>query len=228
MQLEISALLRGFLEVLLRWAPKILGAMIVLLIGWIAGRAFGKAISFTLDKIGVDDALRKTSVGKAIEERAKIRLTTAFDVVARWFVYLLAITTAVEILGIERLSAFLERIVAYIPDLAAGVVIILFGFIIGDFLGDLVIETAKKGGLEWAGIFGDLFKVLIYFAVFLVGLRQMRIDVTFLEAIAKYFAMGIAVGTAVGLGIALGWGLKDVIKEYAEKRVIPSLSEEKK
>jgi len=64
--------------------------------------------------------------------------------------------------------------------------------------------------------------------VFLVGLRQMRIDITFLETLAKYFALGVAIGTAVGLGIAFGWGLKDVVKEYAEKRVIPRLEGEEK
>ncbi|HIE23162.1 MAG TPA: hypothetical protein EYP68_02920 [Candidatus Korarchaeota archaeon] len=228
MQINISALLDAFWEVLISWIPKIVSAIVVLLIGWIAGRAFGKAVSYVLDKIGVDDALRKTSAGKAIEERTKVSMVSIFDLIARWFVYLIALTTAVEILGVERLSAFLQQVVSYLPNLAAGVVIILFGFIVGDFLGDLVIETAKKGGLEWAGVFGDIFKMLVYFVVFLVGLRQMRIDITFLETLAKYFALGVAIGTAVGLGIAFGWGLKDVVKEYAEKRVIPRLEGEEK
>jgi len=223
MQISILALLNSLWEMLVSWIPKIVSAAIVLLIGWAAGRAFGKAISYVLDRIGVDDALRKTSAGKAIEERAKVSMVTLFDIIARWFIYLLALTAATDILGIERLSSFLQQVVAYLPDLAAGIVIILFGFIVGDFLGDLVVETAKKGGLEWAGVFGDLLKMLVYFLVFLVGLRQMRIDVAFLESLAKYFAVGVAVGTAVGLGIALGWGLKDVVKEYAEKRVIPRI-----
>jgi len=119
-------------------------------------------------------------------------------VIARWFVYLLALTAASEVLGVERLSAFLQQVVAYLPDLAAGIVIILVGFVVGDFLGDLVIETAEKGGIEWGNLFGNLFKVMVYFVVFLVGLRQMRIDVTLLEALVKYLAVGAAVGSAVG------------------------------
>ena len=48
--------------------PKIAGAIIVLIIGWIAGRIIGKGVSHVLDKIGVDDALLKTAFGKAIEK----------------------------------------------------------------------------------------------------------------------------------------------------------------
>ena len=219
----LPAYLAGIIEQIVGWIPSIIKAAAILIIGWAAGRVFGKAVSFALDKIGVDDALRQTSVGKAIEARAKISLVSVFDVIARWFVYLLALTAASEVLGVERLSAFLQQVVAYLPDLAAGIVIILVGFVVGDFLGDLVIETAEKGGIEWGGLFGNLFKVMVYFVVFLVGLRQMRIDVTLLEALVKYLAVGAAVGSAVGLGVALGWGLKDVVKEYAEKKILPRL-----
>ena len=228
MPVNLAALLEAIWQMIISWTPRVISAIIILLIGWGAGRIFGKAVSFALDKIGVDDALRKTSIGKAIEEKTKVSIVGVFDVIARWFVYLLAITAAVDVLGIERLGAFLQQVVAYLPDLAAGIIIMLVGFVAGDFIGDLVIETARKGGLEWAEIFGNLFKVLVYFVVFLVGLRQMRIDVTLLEALVKYFAIGVAVGSAVGLGIALGWGLKDIVKEYAEKNILPRLEKGKK
>ncbi len=49
------------------YIPNLIAAIIILIIGWIVGRLLGKVISGILDKIGVDDALLKTSVGKAIE-----------------------------------------------------------------------------------------------------------------------------------------------------------------
>lgn len=206
------------LRIIIAWIPKLAAAIVVLIIGWAAGRAFGKAVAYVLDKIGVDDILRSTSVGKSIEERTHVKLTTIFDVIARWFVYLIAISTASDILGIAALTQIIQDILSYLPYLAAGIAIIIVGLIAGDFLGDIIIDVGKKQGIEWADVIGNLFKVFIYFVVLLIGLRQMMIDVTLLELIIQYFAIGVAVGGAVGLGIALGWGLKDVVKKYAEEK----------
>lgn len=82
----LPAYLAGIIAQIVGWMPSIIKAAAILIIGWAAGRVFGKAVSLALDKIGVDDALRQTSVGKAIEARAKISLVSVFDVIARWFV----------------------------------------------------------------------------------------------------------------------------------------------
>ncbi len=206
------------LRIIIAWIPKLAAAIVVLVIGWAAGRAFGKAVAYVLDKIGVDDILRSTSVGKSIEERTHVKLTTIFDVIARWFVYLIAISTASDILGVAALTQIIRNILAYLPYLAAGIAIIIVGLVAGDFLGDIIIDVGKKQGIEWADVIGNLFKVFIYLVALLIGLRQMMIDVTLLEVIIQYFAIGVAVGGAVGLGIALGWGLKDVVKKYAEEK----------
>ncbi|MCD6245240.1 MAG: hypothetical protein J7J65_08470 [Candidatus Korarchaeota archaeon] len=206
------------LRIIIAWIPKLAAAIVVLVIGWAAGRAFGKAVAYVLDKIGVDDILRSTSVGKSIEERTHVKLTTIFDVIARWFVYLIAISTASDILGVAALTQIIRNILAYLPYLAAGIAIIIVGLVAGDFLGDIIIDVGKKQGIEWADVIGNLFKVFIYLVALLIGLRQMMIDVTLLEVIIQYFAIGVAVGGAVGLGIALGWGLKDIVKKYAEEK----------
>ncbi len=198
--------------------PRLISAIVTLVIGWAAGRAFGKAISYVLDKIGVDDAIRATSIGKTLEEKTHMTIANIFDIIARWFVYLIAITTASDVLGIEALTRIVSWIQGYLPNLAAGIAIILIGLVAGDFFGDLIIEVSKKQGVEWADLIGNLFKISVYFVVLLVGLRQMQIDVTLLETIVQYFAIGVAIGSAAGLGVAFGWGLKDVVKKYAEEK----------
>jgi len=223
MQPPIQQIIERLTEFISVWIPKLASAIVILLIGWAAGRAFGKAVSYILDKIGVDDAIRGTTVGKAIEEKTKVSMVRIFDIIARWFVYLLAIMAASDILGIQVLSSFLQRVVAYLPNLAAGMIIIIGGFIAGDFLGDLIIKISEEKKLEWASMFGNLFKIMVYFIVFLIGLRQMMINVTLLEDIVRYTVIGVAVGSAIGIGAALGLGLKDVVREYAEKKIMPKI-----
>ncbi len=223
LQVYLAELFRYLVDL----TPKLLGATVILIIGWAAGRAFGKAVSYVLDKIGVDDFIRATSVGKALEEKTHVSIVTIFDVIARWFVYLLAIAAASDMLGITALTEIVAWIQSYLPDLAAGIAIIIVGLVAGDFLGDLIIDVSKKQGVEWAEIIGNLFKFMIYFVVLLIGLRQMRIDVTLLEEIVRYLVLGTAIGSAVGIGVAVGWGLKDVVKRYAEEKYDEYMKKEK-
>ena len=181
-----------------------------------AGRLIGKGLSRVLDKAGVDDAIRRTAIGKALE-RTKITIVGFFDLIVRWFIYLIAILAAVDILKISVLSAFMSRVVEYLPSFIGGIFILLVGFIVVDFVADALRGVAKEGQLEYAGLFAGFLRVLLYFVVLVIGLSTMKIDASILNVFANAMAWGIAAGIAVGLGIALGWGFKDAIAKRADK-----------
>ncbi|HDD43027.1 MAG TPA: hypothetical protein ENF79_05040, partial [Nitrososphaeria archaeon] len=99
----IYEFLRSLGEWLVAATPKIITAVIILIIGWAVGRGLGAVISRILDKAGVDDALRKTSIGRAIE-KSGISIPKFFDVLIRVFIYLIAVFAAVNVLEIEFLT----------------------------------------------------------------------------------------------------------------------------
>ena len=196
--------------------PRIAGAVIALVIGWIAGRALGKAVSKLLDKVGVDDALRKTLVGKTLE-RSGITCVHFFDIIVRWFVYLIAIFAAVDILQIEVLSYYMNMVVAYLPNFIAGIVIFVAGFIIIDYVADFIRRLGEEAQIAYSRIFADGLRLFLYGVVTILALSQMKIDVSILYIFANALAWGLAIGLCVGLGIALGWGFKDAIAENSKK-----------
>ena len=196
--------------------PKVAGAIIVLIIGWIAGRVIGKGVSRVLDKVGVDDALHKTAIGKAVE-RSGVSTVRFFDLIIRWFIYLIAVFAAVDILDIAVLSEFMKTVVEYLPSFIGGVFIVIFGFIIADFIGDAVAAVGKEAKIEFSGVMAAGLKLLLYFVVLTIALGLMRIDVEILYIFARAVAWGAAIGVGAGLGIALGWGFKDVIAKNAKK-----------
>jgi len=196
--------------------PKIAGTIIVLIIGWIVGRIIGKGVSQVLDRVGVDDALRKTVIGKALE-RSGVTVVRFFDLIIRWFIYLIAVFAAADILDIAVLSGFMKTVVEYLPSFIGGVFILIFGFIIADFVGDAFASIGKEAKMAFSGIFATGLKLLLYFVVLTIALDLMRIKVEILYVFANALAWGAAMGIAVGLGIALGWGFKDVVAKNANK-----------
>jgi len=196
--------------------PKVAGAIITLIIGWIVGRALGKAISKLIEKVKLDKPLKRTVIGKALES-AGITIGKFFDLIVRCFIYLIAVLAAVDILNIEALSKFIGLIVQYIPNFLAGVIILLAGLIIADFIGDAVTAIGKGAKVEFAGFLSIIIRATLYFVVITVGLTVMKIDVSLLYIFANALAWGIAVGVGVALGIALGFGFKDYVSKNAER-----------
>ncbi|MFB0514457.1 MAG: hypothetical protein ACETVQ_02660 [Candidatus Bathyarchaeia archaeon] len=202
--------------------PRVVGAIIALIIGWIAGRVLGKAVSKVLDKAGVDDALKPTIVGRVLE-RSGITCVGFFDLIVRWFIYLIAIFAAVDILQIAILTEYMSMVVAYLPNLIAGVILLISGFIVTDYITDFMKKVCEEAGVAYSKLFADGLRLFLYSVVIIIALSQMKIDVSILYIFANSLSWGIAIGVGVGLGIAFGWGFKDVISE-SSKEWIKSLT----
>jgi len=214
MQYDFEEYVTGLWVKLVDLTPALFGAVVVLVIGWIAGKALGRALSEVLDRVGVDDALRKTVIGKAME-RSGMRIVRFFDLLIRWFVYLIAILAAVNILNITVLSNFMSSLVQYLPSFIAGIFIIILGFIAADFLGDSLKAVGREAELEFSSIAGDALKLFLYFIVIVVGLSVMKIDVQILYIFANAAAWGTALGVGAAIAIAFGWGFKDYVAKNA-------------
>jgi len=193
---------------MIAFLPRLIAAVVILVIVWIAGRWLGKIVSHVLDRAGLDDALRKTIIGKTIESSGA-SIVHLFDVVTRWFIYLIGIMASVSVLGIPVLSSFIEKVVAYIPSFIAGIAILLVGFIVADFIGDLMRKTGETAGVSYIGIFSAGMKIFLYFIVITIALDQMRINTSILYIFANALAWGIAIAIGLGLGIGFGFGIKD-------------------
>ncbi|MBS7658281.1 MAG: hypothetical protein QW476_03995 [Candidatus Bathyarchaeia archaeon] len=205
-----------FIDSIVELLPKIAGAIIVLIIGWISGRAFGKLALKITEKTGVSKVLRKTIVGRALESSG-VTMSKFFDILIRWFIYLIAILAAVDILKIEALSKIIGLIVQYLPSFLAGIVILLAGLVIADFIGDAIAAIGREAKIEFAGFLSIITRSVLYFVVIIIALTVMKIDVSLLYMFANALAWGIAIGVGAALGIALGLGLKDYVSKNAEK-----------
>lgn len=195
--------------------PKLVGAIIILLIGWVAGRLLGRYISKFLDTINLDEALRKTAFGKGIE-RSGISVTHFFDLVVRWFVYLLAIMAATNILDIEFVTAFMEKIVSYIPNIVAFILVLVVGFVVIDFLADFVENVVISAEVRLVKPLISLLRVFLYFVVVILALTQLRLDLTIVYIFLEPVAWGVGIGIGAAVAIIVGFGLKDKAPEIVD------------
>ena len=205
---SISDALMQMVYSVIAYIPNIIAAIIILIIGWIVGRLLGKVISGILDKIGVDDALLKTSVGKAIEQSGT-SVVTFFDLIVRWFIYLIAIVAAANVLRLEFLTTLFQNIVIYLPHIAMFLIILIAGFIMVDYFADLLEAWGKTQDIEFLGVLILILRVFFYFIILILALSQLLIDLTIIYTFVTPIAWGVGIGLGAGIAIFLGFGLKD-------------------
>ncbi len=196
--------------------PNIIAAIIILIIGWILGRILGRVVAEVLDRIGVDDALRKTSFGQQIE-RSRMSISHLFDLIVRWFIYLIAILAAVSVLQIQTLTTAVAVIVAYIPNIVAFILILIVGIILIDWLMDALQGVGETRGVQGFGLVTMLLRVFLYFVVIILALEQLLIDLSIIYVFVIPLAWGAALGIGAAIAIIVGFGLRDRAPEIMDQ-----------
>ena len=197
--------------------PLVIGAIILLIIGWIAGRVLGKGVAVLIDKLGFEKSIGKTAIGKAFLKTGWASFADIADFIIRIIVYLFAIMAAANILGITYLSALIAQMIAYIPSLVAFVIILLVGLILIDYFADFVIAYGENGTLQLVKPVIAILRVFLYFIVIMLALTQLKIDLSIIYAFLEPVAWGVGIGVGAAIAIIVGFGLKDQAPELFEK-----------
>ncbi len=201
----------------------IVGAIILLIIGLILGRVLGKVVRLVLDKIGVDTMVSKAGVGDTIEKTGW-SISKIFDVVIRWFIYIIFIMAAVNVLNVQYLSDFMTALALYFPRLIIAAIILIVGMILITFAMKWIDETLGSHEILLADIIAPVLKAIMVVIVLVLAMEQLLINMQIIYTFLVPLAWGIGIGIGVAIGISVGWGGREAVGEYMHEK----LEEEKK
>ena len=184
----------------LLYLPKIIAAVVVLLLGWLLARLLSLLVVRGIGRI--ERFWRKliTKHGQ-VEVVPRQPPTRMMGELVFWLLMLIFVTLAGEILGVQIFSTWMHDVFAYLPLAAAGLLIVLVGFAVSSLARDLVLSAANSAELENGELLARTTQIIILFIAVILGIDQIGIDVLFLSVLA-----GIILSTMLG-GIALAFGL---------------------
>lgn len=216
LQLDVPASLTELVSNVVAFTPRLVGAVVVLLIGWVLGGIVARAVAEISDRIEMDRAVLATPIG-SILGGTEGAVSKAFGTLAKWFVFALAILAAANILAVALLSEWIATAVSYLPAFAAGLLVIVLGFVLADFIGDSIERTQAATENSYTGVFATGVKLFLYFTVVVIGLSTMGIDTTILMTFSQALAWGVAAAVAIGVGGAVAWGGKDFVHDNIDR-----------
>ena len=131
--------LQNAISAFLSYVPQLIGAIIILIIGYLVARALQALVTRILQGIGFENWMERGGV-KQFFDRAQTNQTPSsiLGVLVFWFVFIIAITMAADALGIRQISGFLNQVIAYIPSILVAVLILFLAALVGNFLASVV------------------------------------------------------------------------------------------
>ena len=118
--------LQDALSTFLNYLPQLIGAIIILIVGYIIARVLMSVVARLLQGIGFDRWMERAGI-KQVFDRAETRETpaTVIGKLIFWFVFIIAIVMATDALGIPQVSEVFAQLIAYIPNIIAAILILI-------------------------------------------------------------------------------------------------------
>ncbi len=194
--------------------PKLIVAILVVILGWVVGAAISKLISQIFRALKIDTALEAAGA-KQLVHKAGFNLNSGLFVgeLVKYFVVVVSVMATLSILGLSDVNMFLQGIVlGYLPQVIVAVLILVVAIVLSEVMRKVVVATAKAAGVHKAGLLGSITKWSIWIFALLAALFQLNIAATFIQTLFT----GVVVAFSVALGLAFGLGAKDTAKEIIE------------
>jgi small-conductance mechanosensitive channel len=186
------------------FVPNLVVAIIILILGWLIGALFGRAIWQVFKSLRVDDALRRAGF-ESLLRRGGVELDSGAFVggLVKWFVIVIFLIAAFDVLGLSQVNFFLQDVVlGYLPRVLAAALVLLVAGVIGDVVGRVVVTAAKTAEVQSAHFAGAVAKWAVWIFAILVALSHLGIAAAFSQTLFTGFV--IAVSLALGLSFGLG------------------------
>lgn len=196
------------------FVPNIVVAVVIFIIGWIVGAILGRVVSQIVDALKVDNALRSAGFEEAAH-RGGFSLSAGglLGGLVKWFIIIVFLMAAVDVLGLDQVSVFLQEVVLlYLPQVIVAVLILLIAAVLAEFVKNLVAGAARAADMKSAQFLGSVAKWAIWIFAFLAAIAQLGVAATFVQTL---FA-GVVVALSLAFGLAFGLGGKEAAARYLE------------
>jgi len=195
--------------------PYVIAAVIILVIGWIVGRILGRIGFMILKKAGCCPSLEATPIGKTLIESG-CSVPLAADYLIRVIIYLLAIMSAADTLKIESLQTILSKVLEFIPNIIAFMLIVAIGLLLVDYFSDFIASMGKSAEITLLEPVIVLLRLFLYFIVIMLALTQLHIQLDIIYAFLVPLSWGVGLGIGAAIAIIFGWGLKEKSPEIVD------------
>lgn len=190
---------RNFISIL----DNLIGAILLLLIGWLLARFVAKLLRKILKKSGIDKlADRFNEIDMFYKNNIRVVPSVIIPKVFYYLLLFIFVIAATDVLGMAVISNLMGELLNYIPKAIVAVIVLIIGLIVADLLKNIVKTTCESLGIPAANVISTAVFYFVFINIIMMALRQGNIETGFIEQNVSIILAGIVLAFAIGYGLA--------------------------
>jgi hypothetical protein len=183
--------------------PRIIGFLVILIIGWLIAGALAAAVAALLRAVHFNQLALRSGIQGFIQNMG-LRTDAAglLANIVKWFVRLIVLVVAFDALGLPAVSEILQQFLLWIPNLVVAVVVLVIAGLVANAFGNLVRGSTAQAGFGNPDLLATIARVAVWGFGIVVAVNQIGIASTLVNTLFMGFigALALAAGLAFGLG----------------------------
>jgi hypothetical protein len=205
----IFASLTNALNTFLEAIPQVIGALLILLIGWIIAGILARITRELLARAGADRLFAEHGGSVYGSRTTEYKPSVVASEIVKWIVRFIFLIAAANVLGMTQVSILLNEVLLWLPNLLVAAVILLLAPILARFVRGLIEVGAGQMGFPNARILGRIAEIAVMGFAILIAVNQLGIAADLINVLF----VGIVAALALAFGLAFGLGGRDVAAE---------------
>jgi hypothetical protein len=206
--LSLSNALNTFLAAI----PQVIGALLILIIGWIVAGMVARLVGELLRRAGADRLFAEHGGRVYGAQSEKIRPSVVASELVKWLIRLVFLVAAANVLGMPQVSELLNQVLLWIPNLIVAAIILLVAPLLARFVRGAIEVGAGQMGFTNAPLLGRIAEIAIVAFAVVIAINQIGIAADLVNIIF----IGLVGAFALAFGLAFGLGGRDVAAQLTQ------------
>src|SRR5215210_9291829 len=193
--------------------PRIIGFLVIIIIGWLISGALAAGVAALLRAIKFN-VLAQRSGFQGFVHNMGLRTDPSglLANIVKWFVRLIVLVVAFDALGLPAVSAVLQQFLLWIPNLVVAVVILVIAGLAANALSNLIRGATAQAGFDNPDLLANIARVAVWAFGIVVAVNQIGIA----QALVNTLFMGFIGALALAAGLAFGLGGRETAAEIVQ------------
>jgi len=202
---------RAVLSQISQFMVNVLLVIVILIIGWLISKLLKSVVCKALKTVKLDTLSKRIELDKILGKGGiTYSLSELIGVICYWLGLLVTFMVAINAIGLTIAAELLNKVVLYIPNVIAGIFILIIGMFAATALKNIVRTAANNAELSQGKLLGRIVEVVVMIFTIFVGLEQLNIGIRVTE-----LTVSIILGSlGLGLALAFGLGCKDIAGKF--------------
>lgn len=219
--MEIFEIVKGVIAKFALAIPNIVGAVVVILVGWMIAKLLSKALEKIFESLNIDRLGEKINETEfATKANFKLKLSKFLSKLVYYVLMLVFLMAATDVLGMPIVSEMVGNLIEYLPRLLSALVLFILGIYLSEFVKNIVFATCTALGIPSAKIIANFVFYLIFLTLTISALGQAAIETSLITSNLTVILGGVILAFSIGYGFASKDTMANFLASFYSKNKI--------